>query len=254
MAGPTPIALGQFQFQALGFHLTDLTRDLQTPWAEIDVAMRFDALHWTGPKSDSVTIKGVLFPEEFGGLNSLHGIAASARAGKPLTLATGAGDIGGKFVVIGISEDWTVIDGRGRPRRDAYQIQLRKLQNSSAGGLGGALSLFGGVGGIASSLGGVSGALSGLSGLTGAVGALGGLGSLGSIGGLVSGAAGALGAVSGLSAIATQAAGTLSTALNQVSGLTTLASVARGVSPADIVKLGGQLGVSSFATVRNALR
>lgn len=138
MSGPTPIALGPYQFQALGFHMTDLTRDLQTPWAEIDVAMRFDALHWTGPKSDSVTIKGVLFPEEFGGMAALNGIAASAKAGRPLMLVTGAGDVGGRFVVTALTEDWSFIDAAGRPRRDAYQITLRRYHGAS--GLGGILS------------------------------------------------------------------------------------------------------------------
>lgn len=132
--GPTPIALGSYQFQALGFHMSDLSRELQTPWSEIDVAMRFDALHWTGPKSDSVTISGVLFPEEFGGMGSLHGIAASARAGRPLMLVTGAGDVGGRFVVISVSEDWSFIDDNGRPRRDAYKIQLKRYVTSGIGG------------------------------------------------------------------------------------------------------------------------
>jgi len=138
--GPTPIALGAFQFQALGFQMGDLARDLQTPWSEIDVAMRFDALHWTGPKSDAVTIRGVIFPEEFGGLASLHGLAAAARAGRPLTLVTGAGEVGGRFVVMSISEEWGFIDAAGRPRRDAYQIQLRRYASASAGGVLAALT------------------------------------------------------------------------------------------------------------------
>ena len=132
--GPTPIALGSYQFQALGFHMTDLARNLQTPWAELDVAMRFDALHWTGPKADSVTISGVLFPEEWGGMGSLNGIASAAKSGKPLTLVTGAGDVGGKFVVESISEDWSYIDARGRPRRDAYKIQMKRY--TGGGGVG----------------------------------------------------------------------------------------------------------------------
>lgn len=124
--GPTPVALGPYQFQALGFQFTDLSRDLQAPWSEIEVAMRFDALHWTGPKSDSVTIKGVLFPRELGGLGSLNGIAAAARSGQTLMLVTGAGDVGGRFAVVAVTEDWSFIDARGRPHRDAYQITLRR--------------------------------------------------------------------------------------------------------------------------------
>jgi len=124
--GPTPMALGSYQFAALGFSMQDLSRDLQTPWAEVDVCARFDALHWTGPKSDTVTIKGCLFPEEFGGMGSLDGIKAAARAGRPLMLVTGAGDVGGRFVIFSVSEDWSLIDARGRPRRDAYSITLRR--------------------------------------------------------------------------------------------------------------------------------
>ena len=130
--GPTPIALGAFQFQALGFSLQDLSRNLETPWSEIETAMRLNALHWTGPKADTVTIKGVLFPEEFGGMGSLTGLSAAAKAGVPLMLATGGGDIGGLFVVMGITEDWSFIDAQGSPRRNAYQITLRRYQATAA--------------------------------------------------------------------------------------------------------------------------
>jgi phage protein U len=132
--GPTPLTLGPYAFQALGFHMSDLSRDLQTPWAEVDVCGRFDALHWTGPKSDTVSIKGCLFPQEFGGMGSLDGIKASARAGRPLMLVTGAGDVGGRFVVFGVTEDWSFIDDRGSPRRDAYTITLRRYTTPFAGG------------------------------------------------------------------------------------------------------------------------
>lgn len=140
MAGPTPLSLGRYQFQSLGFHMSDLSRDLQTPWSEIEVAMRFDALHWTGPKSDAVTISGVLFPEEFGGLETLNGIASAARSGKPLTLVTGAGDVGGRFVVTGVTEDWGFIDASGRPRRDAYKITLRRYVKNTYGSYAAVLS------------------------------------------------------------------------------------------------------------------
>lgn len=137
--GPTPIALGRFAFQSLGFGMSELTRDLQTPWAEIDVAGRMNALHWTGPKSDAVTIKGVLFPHEWGGLQTLAGLAAAARDGEPLMLVTGSGDVGGYHVVMSISEDWTFIDARGQPRRDAYSIALRKYAPTA--GFAGGMSL-----------------------------------------------------------------------------------------------------------------
>lgn len=121
------MALGPFAFQAIGFGLTDMQDDLQTPWAEVSVVERFDALQWVGPKSLGVTISGVLFPESFGGLGTLEGIRAAAIAGMPLMLVTRAGAIHGLHVVFGVSRDHSLLTRRALPRRTAYKINLRKL-------------------------------------------------------------------------------------------------------------------------------
>lgn len=126
MAGPTPLALGPFQFQGHGFGFDGLKRNLDASWATVPVAMRFEALHWVGPKSDSVTIKGALFPHEFGGMGSLNGIASAATSGVPLMLASANGDIAGLFVIEGVTEDWTYIDANGLPGKDAYEIKLKR--------------------------------------------------------------------------------------------------------------------------------
>lgn len=215
MAGPIALALGPYRFHALGFSLQDLNRNLQTPWAELDVAQRFDAAHWTGPKGQSVGIGGVLFPHEFGGMASLAGIASAAKRGRPLMLVTGAGDVGGLYRVEGISEDWSLIDAAGRPRRDAYKLDLKLYVPSGGAGLGGMLSLLGGL-------------------IGGAVAAplVGGL-----VGALVEGAIGG-----SLAAIA----GDTETAVNSATGIVTQSAVAGGVSPDDVERLAGRLGASSF--------
>ncbi|MGE8942712.1 phage tail protein [Leptospira interrogans] len=135
MAGPTPMSLGGHAFRALGFSLTDLSRNLQTPWSELEVAARFDALHWTGPKSETVSIRGVLFPEEWGGLSTLERLRSSAAAGSVMSLVTGGGQILGRYVLVSISEDRSFLDARGVPRRDAYTLELKLYTQTGIGRL-----------------------------------------------------------------------------------------------------------------------
>lgn len=124
--GPSPMALGSYAFRALGFSLTDQARELSTPWAEIEVAYGFDSLQWTGPKSDSFSIRGVIFEEAFGGQASLDGISKAAAAGKKLMLVTREGKIHGSHVVFGVTEERGFIRADGLARRNAYEIKLRR--------------------------------------------------------------------------------------------------------------------------------
>lgn len=135
MAGPTPMALGPHVFEAHGFGFTDVNRQLDTSWAELDVAMRFDALHWTGPKSETVSIRGVLFPQEFGGLDTLESLRRAAQNGEPMQLVSGRGQVFGRYVVVGIDEDRELHDASGRPLRNAYTLQLRRYTGAAGSAL-----------------------------------------------------------------------------------------------------------------------
>jgi hypothetical protein len=128
MAGPVVAALGAFAFEAHGFGLTELARSTRTEWAAIQVAGGMDRLQWTGGESDTLSIKGVLFPETFGGLASLNGIRDAAMAGTPLMFVNYAGQIFGLHVIESIDEDRSLLDRNGLPRRDAYTLNLRRYQ------------------------------------------------------------------------------------------------------------------------------
>jgi phage protein U len=141
------MSLGPYAFEALGFSYTDVSRSLETPWQGIAVAGGFDTLQWTGPKTDSVTIKGVLFPVELGGAAGLEGIRKAAIAGKPLMLVSLGGKIYGNHVVEKVSEDRGYHDRYGTPRQNSYSIDLKFDPGAPAGSfgitLGGVLSLLG---------------------------------------------------------------------------------------------------------------
>lgn len=138
MSGPTPLTLGPYPFQALGFSYKDLKRKLKTPWSSLEVAGRMEARHWTGPKSDTVTISGVLFPDEWGGQSTLEGVREAAKAGLVLPLITGDGDVLGLFEIEGVDEHWEYATATGQPRKNAYSIELHVIDDF--GGLGGLIA------------------------------------------------------------------------------------------------------------------
>lgn len=150
MSGPVAMTLGTFGFEAIGFGFDGLSRNVNTPWADIAVAQSLNQQQWTGPTSEEVTIKGVLFPVEHGGQGSLDGIIAAANAGTPLMLASGDASLGtihGTFTIQSVQEDRTFIDHRGRPRRNAYTITLKRYTGAPTfgtgnGGFGISISLF----------------------------------------------------------------------------------------------------------------
>ncbi len=147
MSGPVGMTLGAFAFESLGFGYEMVGRRLNTQWADVPVAQGLDQQQWTGPTSEEVTIRGVLFPVEYGGQASLEGIIAAANAGTPLMLVSGSnvqGIIHGLYTVQSIDEDRSIHNRHGVPGRNGYSISLKRYGRAvSGGGLGSILSLFG---------------------------------------------------------------------------------------------------------------
>ncbi|WP_178352710.1 phage tail protein [Loktanella atrilutea] len=124
------MALGLFQFEALGFGFNDRSKSQKTSWAKIPVAGGMDRMQWTGGDSQTETIGGVVF-SHFGGQLSLEGIKAAAANGLQLPLVDATGNlfnVFGMYVVEDISEQQNVFDGQGAPLRNAYSISLTKYQ------------------------------------------------------------------------------------------------------------------------------
>ncbi|MEW6258114.1 MAG: phage tail protein [Pseudomonadota bacterium] len=128
MAGPGPVTLGLggFVFTAMGFGYQDIERRHSAPWASLEVVGRPEALQWLGPKSDEITISGVLFPAEFGGLGTLEGLHRAMDGGLPLMFVSRAGRIYGRHVLEEISENRTYHLVDGLPMRLGYSLSLRR--------------------------------------------------------------------------------------------------------------------------------
>ncbi|MEW6257443.1 MAG: phage tail protein [Pseudomonadota bacterium] len=141
MAGPGPVTLGLggFVFTALGFGYQGIERRHSAPWASLELVGRPEALQWLGPKSDEITISGVLFPVEFGGMDTLEGLHRAMDAGEAMMFVSRSGRIYGRHVLEEISEDRSLHLVEGLPMRLGYSLSLRR---HDAGIGGGAMRLF----------------------------------------------------------------------------------------------------------------
>lgn len=140
MSNPTSMILGQFPFESLGFGYQGVQRKVDTPWADVAVAQDLNQQQWTGPTSETVTIKGVLFPAHWPA--SLGGLIGAANSGAPMMLVSGDADSGtihGTFTVQSIDEDRSFIDGSGRAWRNAYTLTLKRYGRSRGSGIAGIL-------------------------------------------------------------------------------------------------------------------
>lgn len=130
MSGPVTMAFGSFMFSAHGFGFRDVSRKLDTSWAEIETIGRLNALQWMGPRSDTLIINGVLFPEEWGGEATLEGVRLAAINGLPLMLVAMNGQVFGNHAIQKFEEDRTVHDRYGSPGRNAYSIEAKRVETS----------------------------------------------------------------------------------------------------------------------------
>lgn len=147
MAGPATMALGGYAFESYGFSFKTRGSKISTNWAEIEVAGGMNPAQWTGGQSETITIRGVLFPAEFGGLDVLNALMEAARKGEVLPLVgldNPQDNIRGMWRLESINDESDLfLDGQ--PLRDAYRITLKKMRDD--GGVGfqppSVLTLFG---------------------------------------------------------------------------------------------------------------
>lgn len=136
MAGPIIASLGGFGFEAHGFSLDSISRNLKTSWAKVKTPGGFDQLQFLGGEGETVKIAGVLFPHIYGGMESLEGIRASAKAGNPLHLIQHASKLRvgiplGLFAIEGVSDKQDFIGPDGVAMRDTYSLDLTLYSSTS---------------------------------------------------------------------------------------------------------------------------
>lgn len=125
-----PMCLGPYMFHPTRFGYNKLGHGLSTNWAEIEIVGGLNVGQWTGGQTDKITINGVIFPEEFGGLSTLKALQLAALAGTILPLITLAGTVYGNFRIDSIEEDQSFHNRYGVPAKDEFSLSLTKHSGS----------------------------------------------------------------------------------------------------------------------------
>ncbi|MFM0181750.1 phage tail protein [Paraburkholderia aspalathi] len=88
-----------------------------------------NARQYTGQGDDTITLSGMLAPDQFGKLESLTELRKMADAGDAYVLVDGAGRVYGAFVIEGMNEGQTLHMKDGTPRRIEFSLDLARVDD-----------------------------------------------------------------------------------------------------------------------------
>ena len=124
--------LGSYQFSVNTAAYQELARSTEQRWAAIPRFGQLDALQDLGPGEDIITLRGVIFTEYRGGTEQPATMRDLMATGSPQLLVDGFGNVHGMWVVQRVEERQSVFGAAGAPRRQEFDITLRKYSDGFA--------------------------------------------------------------------------------------------------------------------------
>lgn len=119
--------LGSFQFSVATAAYQELSRSTQWRWPEQETFGVLPTSQFTGPGKETLSIKGVIFPEFLGGFGQVDQLRRLGDEGSPQMLVSGEGSIMGRWCIEQVDEGQTIFDTAGRPRRQEFSMQLKRF-------------------------------------------------------------------------------------------------------------------------------
>lgn len=96
-------------------------------WPAQERIGQFDALQFTGPGEDRITLPGVIYPDFRGGSDQLNELRSLASRGQPLRLIAASGEVLGMWVIESVEEVQSTFKVDGSPRRQDFTITIKKF-------------------------------------------------------------------------------------------------------------------------------
>jgi len=116
--------LGDYSFSMDAATYQELRRVHEYRWVAQARFGRKDALQNTGPGPERITINGIIYPHFKGGLGQIDAMRSEADKGEPLILVDGTMKVWGKYAIRRIEEAQAVLNERGQPRKQSFQLEL----------------------------------------------------------------------------------------------------------------------------------
>lgn len=126
--------LGEFMFSIDTAAFQDLQRRSSYKWPEVERIGRKPARQFTGPGSDSISLRGVILPHYRGGLGQVAQMREMAGNGLPLPFiycSEQAGQYLGRWCILEIDEGRSVFFDNGAPRRIEFSLTLGEYGEDS---------------------------------------------------------------------------------------------------------------------------
>lgn len=120
-------ALGLFIFEFATWPFEELSR--RSDWGHAAAARvgARDALQFTGPGDETISIQGKLAPEVAGSFASIDTLRAMADEGDEYQFVLGTGEVWGGFVIVGIDERRKAMLADGTPRLIDFTLDLKRV-------------------------------------------------------------------------------------------------------------------------------
>lgn len=119
------LGLGSFRFGVNRSAYQSMQRQAGWRWATLPRIGRTPASQYLGPDSQTITLKGVIYPHFKGGLRQVELMRAQAGLGVPMMLVDGLGFILDRWCIVSVEEGKSVFLRDGAPRQIDFSMQLR---------------------------------------------------------------------------------------------------------------------------------
>lgn len=123
---PTLLMLGGFKFSLNTAVFQEVQRSTSWRWPAQERVGQYDALQFTGPGDDRVTLPGVVYTDFRGGVAQVESLRQIAAQGKPVRLISATGEMLGLWVVLSVDETASSFKPDGTPRKQEFNVTIRK--------------------------------------------------------------------------------------------------------------------------------
>lgn len=138
------LQIGSVAFSTTGPHFDKLKHAAKFEWARQRRFGRRDALQWTGEADEDVHITGTIYTDYYAGFDALAELRTMAR--QPQMLVSGAGDVFGRWCILEVSNEQTLQDASGVPRKVTFDLHLSRYGEDEFDGVGGIIGLVSSLG------------------------------------------------------------------------------------------------------------
>lgn len=128
---PALLMLGGFKFSLNTAVFQRMERNTAWRWQSQQRVGQLDALQFTGPADDRISLPGIVYPEFRGGAGQIDDLRAMGAEGVPHRLITADGRVLGEWVIERVEEVASEYRADGVPRRQEFMLTIRKFADGN---------------------------------------------------------------------------------------------------------------------------